>query len=62
MRKVADYRREHAENRNKYQHPDALYIRDQLRFTISTGDPMLAAMCVHGMQDFTNIGVVPLQS
>jgi len=62
MRKVLDYRREHAANESDYISPAALYVKDQLRFTISAADPMLAAMCIHGMLDLEGITVVAIKN
>ena len=62
MRKVLDYRQKHAANKEQYTSSDALYVRDQLRFTIAAADPMIAAMCVHGMLDFSDIYVVAIKN
>jgi hypothetical protein len=62
MRKARDYRKEHALNRGQYASPDALSLKDQLRFTISVADPMVAAMCVYGMLDFDHIRVVGIKN
>lgn len=61
MRKVHNYRKEHATNKSSYV-TDALYLKDQLRFTISVADPMLATMCVYGMLDFEHIKLVGIKN
>merc|ERR1712232_1121099 len=61
-RKAHALQKEHALNHERYTSPDALYIKDHLRFTISVADPMIAAMCVHGMLDFEDISVVAIKN
>ena len=51
---------EHAANKDQYASPDALYVRDQLRYTIAVADPMLAAMCVYGMLDLATFRLLSL--
>lgn len=63
LRKVQEYRlRREEEPDEKWEQPDGRYVLDQLRLTISTANPMVAAIVVEALFDITFFRVVSLKN
>merc|ERR1719486_1508544 len=61
MRKVAEYRTEHV-GAGVWECPDARYVLDQLRLTISTASPMVAAIVVEALFDVDVFRVIGIKN
>jgi len=61
MRKVAEYRKEHAAEGGQWD-MDGMYVLDQLRLTISTANPMVAAIVVEALLDIPLFEVVGIKN
>lgn len=60
MRKASEYAEEHA--RGVWEKPDAMYVLDQLRATISVANPMIVSIIVESLFDIPSFEIMSVKN